>query len=513
MGNALATILNVNDHEQTRYMVSRLLRLAGFNVIEAATGADALLQARGNHPDIVVLDVKLPDVSGFEVCRLLKSANETASICVLQTSATFTTVEKKVEGLDAGADGYLTHPFEPAELIATVHALLRIRNAEKELRRRADQLQEADKRKDEFLAMLAHELRNPLAAISTALPLLRRYCDQPDRFDGIAAVVERQTRHLARLIDDLLDVSRFTRGKIELRKETIDLRTPLHEAVAASRAVYAAREQELVLDVPDMPMLVEADPVRLMQVFVNLFDNASKYSERGSKVHAGIRQEKRKDGTAVILRVRDNGIGIEPATLPHVFELFVQADHSLERTRGGMGIGLTLVKRLIELHGGEVRARSEGLGRGSEFEVVLPMSKGHHVPDGPPLRDVVPAPRRRSILLVEDNPDAREMLQAVLEVAGHEVETARDGISGVEQALSGRHELAIVDIGLPGLNGYEVAHRIRAGSDGKQLFLIALTGYGGPEQRERALGAGFDVHLVKPVNPDSLLQLIAGIRT
>ena len=517
MGDALALILNVNDHEQTRYMCTRMLKLAGFDVIEAATGEEALMQARGRNPDIIVLDVKLPDMSGFEVCRLIKSATETQSICVLQTSATFVTVEKKIEGLDSGADAYLTHPFEPAELIATVHALLRIRAAERELRRRADALVEADKRKDEFLAMLAHELRNPLAAITTAMPLLRKYCNEAERFDGIAGVVERQSRHLARLIDDLLDVSRFSRGKIDLRRSTIDLRHPLADAVAASRAVFAARAQGLEVHVPDEPQWTIADAARLQQVFSNLLDNASKYSERGTHVTVEMSRdlvEARPIGRIV---VRDEGIGIEPSVMPHVFELFVQADHSLERTRGGMGIGLTLVKRLIELHGGEVIARSEGLGKGSEFELRLPLSDA---PSPSPIdprarieRVGAAAPEPRSILLVEDNADAREMLQAVLEVAGHKVEVARDGLTGVERALAGAHDLAIVDIGLPGLNGYEVAQRIRASlnGSGRPLYLIALTGYGGNDQRDRAIGAGFDVHLVKPINPDALLRLISTV--
>ena len=516
MADTLALVLNVNDHEQTRYMCTRMLKLAGFDVIEAATGEEALMQARGRNPDIIVLDVKLPDMSGFEVCRLIKSAAATQSICVLQTSATFVTVEKKIEGLDSGADAYLTHPFEPAELIATVHALLRIRNAERELRRRADALVEADKRKDEFLAMLAHELRNPLAAITTAMPLLRKYCTEPERFDGIVGVVERQSRHLARLIDDLLDVSRFSRGQIELRRSTIDLRQPLADAVAASRAVYAARDQELDVHVPDEPLWLVADAARLQQVFANLLDNASKYSERGTRVAVEVSAQKDESRRFARVVVRDQGIGIEPSVMPHVFELFMQADHSLERTRGGMGIGLTLVKRMVELHGGEAIARSEGLGKGSEFELRLPLSAAPALSPIDPNARIERVPRvppTRSILVVEDNADAREMLQAVLEIAGHKVEVARDGLTGVERALTGVHDLAIVDIGLPGLNGYEVAQRIRAERDASRpkLYLIALTGYGGNDQRDRAIGAGFDVHLVKPINPDALLHLIATV--
>jgi signal transduction histidine kinase len=510
MADRLALILNVNDHEQTRYMCTRMLKLAGFEVIEAATGEEALMQARARLPDVVVLDVKLPDMSGFEVCRLIKAASETQSICVLQTSATFVTVDKKIEGLESGADAYLAHPFEPAELLATVQALLRIRTAERELRHRADALVEADQRKDEFLAMLAHELRNPLAAITTAMPLLRRYRDDASRFDNLAAVVERQSRHLARLIDDLLDVSRFSRGQIELRRSTIDLRHPLSDAADACRALYSTREQTLDLHLPDEPLWTVADAARLQQVFVNLLDNASKYSERGTRVSVDMTVVVEDGGRVGRVVVRDEGLGIEPSVLPHIFELFMQADHSLERTRGGMGIGLTLVKRMVELHGGTALARSDGLGKGSEFELRMPLSSSPIVDETARIERAPRVPAKRSILVVEDNTDAREMLQAVLEVAGHRVEVARDGVTGVERALAGSHDLAIVDIGLPGLNGYEVAQRIRAGLPGKRpLFLIALTGYGGSEQRARAIGAGFDMHIVKPVNPDTLLRLIS----
>jgi signal transduction histidine kinase len=516
MADTLALILNVNDHEQTRYMCTRMLKLAGFEVIEAATGEEALMRARMRRPDVIVLDVKLPDMSGFEVCRLIKAAAETQSSCVLQTSATFVTVDKKIEGLESGADAYLAHPFEPAELVATVHALLRIRTAERELRRRADALVEADKRKDEFLAMLAHELRNPLAAITTAMPLLRRYCGEPiqrDRFDGIAAVIERQSRHLARLIDDLLDVSRFSRGQIELRRSTVDVRDALDDAADASRPLFATRGQELVIAMPGEPLWMIADAARLQQVFTNLLDNASKYSERGTRVTVEVSVVMEDGRRFARILVRDQGLGIEPSVLPHIFELFVQADHSLERTRGGMGIGLTLVKRMVELHGGQALARSDGLGKGSEFELRLPLSSSPPLDETARIERTRREPAQRSILVVEDNADAREMLQAVLEVAGHQVEVARDGVTGGERALAGGHDLAIVDIGLPGLNGYEVAQRIRAGMNGARppLYLIALTGYGGTEHRDRAIGAGFDVHIVKPVNPDALLRLISDV--
>ncbi|HEX2569573.1 MAG TPA: response regulator [Polyangia bacterium] len=513
MVERLATILNVNDHEQTRYVVSRMLRLAGYEVLEAATGEEALRVARERPIDLVVLDVKLPDVSGFEVARMLKGSAATSSILVLHTSATFVTIEKRVEGLESGADGYITHPFEPAELLATVKALLRLRRAEQELRRRADDLVEADRRKDEFLAMLAHELRNPLAAITTAASLLEVHRHDSERFRHVRNVIERQSRHLGRLIDDLLDVSRITRGRIELKPETLGVAGVLKEAAQMCRPVLESRGQSLELRLGGEELLIQADATRIQQVFANLLDNASKYSAKGAFIELLLERHDKHARPHAVVRVRDEGIGIEPQALPHVFELFFQVDESLERTRGGMGIGLTLVKRLVELHAGEVRVRSEGLGKGSEFEVWLPIVQGavRVEPTAPAVSEPAPAsdagPWR--ILLIEDNEDAREAMQSFLEVEGHVVETTGDGLTGVELALSGHFDFAIVDVGLPGLNGYQVAERIRASPQGAKMYLIALTGYSGTEQRKRALASGFNIHLVKPPDPDALLKVLA----
>ena len=506
MSDALATILNVNDHEQTRYMVTRMLRMAGFDVIEAACGEDALRLA-SMQPDVIVLDVKLPDISGFEVCRMLKSRPEFASIFILQTSATFVTTSKKVEGLDSGADGYLTHPFDPSELVAQIKSMLRLRRVETALRARAEELSEADRRKDEFLAMLAHELRNPLAAMASAVPLIMRYRNDEARLARVSGVLDRQTKHLARLIDDLLDVSRITRGRIELRRDTIDVGAVVADAGETASAMLAKREQALVVDVPETRLFVDGDAARLQQVVSNLVDNASKYTDRGGKISLTLAPRRRGDEDGLSFRVRDSGIGMKAELVPHVFELFVQADDSLARSRGGMGIGLTLVQRLVILHGGTIEARSEGLGHGSEFEIWLPLTSRRPEPVAPPSEPQMKQARTCSILLVEDNEDAREMLASFLVEAGHDVAFAADGVTGVQKAITEKHDVAIVDIGLPGLDGYEVAERIRA-QVRRRIRLIALTGYGGTEPRRRALGAGFDRHLVKPIDPDLLLQVV-----
>jgi signal transduction histidine kinase len=505
----VATILNVNDTEASRYLVSRILEMAGHRVVEAATGGEALRLAQQLRPDLVVLDVKLPDISGYEVAARLRSNPETASIAVMHTSATFITADKRVLGLDSGADAYLTQPFEPAELIATVKSLLRLRHAEQEMRVRADQLAEADRRKDEFLAMLAHELRNPLAAIMTAIGILERKPSDDAKEVRMRSIIHRQTHHLARLVDDLLDVSRITRGKVQLRRERMDLRGVLQQVFTLIRPVSEGRELQLETSLPDSPLWMQADATRLEQVFMNLLDNATKYTDAGGTVIVQVFQEGVDGSARAVVRIKDTGIGIPPNKLPAIFDLFSQVDESLERTRGGLGIGLTLVRNLVEMHGGTISASSPGVGLGSEFVVKLPLTVG-----APALAGNTVAgderQRHRRILLVEDNSDARQALKDLLELWGHQVEVAQDGMGGVARALEARPDLALVDIGLPGLDGYRVAQELRA-RVGEAIRLVAITGYGGPEDRHRALQAGFDHHLVKPVKPDELDRLLTDL--
>jgi signal transduction histidine kinase len=502
----VATILNVNDNDASRYLVSRILEMAGHRVVEAATGGDALRLASQLRPDVIVLDVRLPDISGYEVAARLRSNPETASIAVMHTSATFITADKRVLGLDSGADAYLTQPFEPAELIATVKSLLRLRQAERELRLRADQLAEADRRKDEFLAMLAHELRNPLAAIMTAIGILERKPTDDTKELRMRSIINRQTHHLARLVDDLLDVSRITRGKVELRRERLDLRIVLQQVLALMRPVAEGRGLKLESSLPDRAIWLNADATRLEQVFINLVDNAAKYTDAGGSISVHVSAEGTDGSARAVVRIKDTGIGIPAHKLPAIFELFNQADESLERSRGGLGIGLTLVRSLVEMHGGTISATSAGAGQGSEFQVKLPL-----IAAMPELaRGTLAAEerqRQRRILLVEDNSDARQALKDLLELWGHQVQVAPDGLNGVALALEARPELALVDIGLPGLDGYRVAQELRA-RVGEEIRLVAITGYGGPEDRHRALQAGFDHHLVKPVKPDELDRLL-----
>ncbi len=377
-----------------------------------------------------------------------------------------------------------------------------------ELRRRAEELAQADRRKDEFLAMLSHELRNPLAPISNAVHLLREVDGGP-ALARSRDVIDRQVTHLARLVDDLLDVSRITRGKVALRREPVALAAVLARAVETARPLIDARGHTLTLDAgTDLPWL-DADPTRLEQVVANLLNNAAKYTDEGG--HITVRAA--REGGEAVVRVRDTGAGIPGDVLPHVFDLFRQADRTLDRSQGGLGVGLTLVLQLVELHGGRVEAHSEGPGRGSEFVVRLPLPA--ELPPVAPSAAAAAAPAAaaaRRVLVVDDNADAAETLAALLQVRGYEVRVAGDGPAALAAAPQFRPEVVFLDIGLPGMDGYAVARSLRAAPGGAALRLVALTGYGQEDDRRRSAEAGFDEHLVKPVAPEVLLRSLAAAR-
>ena len=370
-------------------------------------------------------------------------------------------------------------------------------------------LREADRRKDEFLAMLAHELRNPLAPIRSAAEVLRMGDPQGRSQQWAREVIERQTQHLTRLVDDLLDVSRITRGMITIRREPLDLGVIVQRSVETSRPMIDARHQQLTVTLPERPLRVEGDMTRLVQVIANLLNNAAKYTEKGGQIAVEVRDD---SGMATVA-VRDNGIGLVAELLPHVFDLFTQANQALDRSQGGLGIGLTLVRRLVELHGGTVEAKSAGPGLGSEFTVRLPLladeagatdSGGTHAGESSALS------RELRVLVVEDHPDSADMMAFLIEAQGHTVFKAHDGASALDTALAVIPDVMFCDIGLPGMNGYELAAEIRKQPRLGHLRLIAVSGYGREEDRRRAETAGFDAHLTKPIEPDllhSLLQL------
>ncbi|MBN8625183.1 MAG: PAS domain-containing protein [Planctomycetes bacterium] len=377
---------------------------------------------------------------------------------------------------------------------------------EQSLRQLAADLSEVNRKKDEFLATLAHELRNPLAPIRSGLELIKLAAKDETVVDHTRDMMERQLAQMVRLVDDLMDLSRISRGKIELKLQRVELAKVIDSAVEAARPLIDAMSHELVLSLPERPVLVQADPVRLSQILLNLLNNAAKYSNRGSRIWLSAHGE----DTNLVLAVRDEGVGIPPDKLTQIFEMFAQVDGSLEKAQGGLGIGLNIVKRLVEMHGGRIEAKSDGRGCGSEFIARLPVI----VQDAEPDAVAMPVEPKESesslrILVVDDNQDGAHSLATMLKLIGNQTFTAYDGEAGVEIALRERPDVVLLDIGLPKLNGYEACRRIRDQDRGKDIVVIAVTGWGQEDDRRRAREAGFDHHLVKPVDPAALMKLLA----
>jgi signal transduction histidine kinase/DNA-binding response OmpR family regulator len=405
---------------------------------------------------------------------------------------------------------YFPRPHRPSERdVRLVELYARQAAAAVDNARLYREIRDSNRGKDEFLAMLAHELRNPLAPVLNALHVVRLAGGDRDTDARAREMVERQIRHMTRLIDDLLDVSRITRGKIQLRKEDVDLAAVVARAVDSARPLVEQSGHRLEVAVGPEPLWLHADPTRVEQVLANLLNNAAKYTEPGGRIWLAAGRE----GGEAVVRVRDTGIGIPPDLLPRVFELFMQAHSAMDRSQGGLGIGLTLVHRLVQLHGGSVGVHSEGPGRGSEFVVRLPLtSRPASEEAGSPPETAPPAPparRARRVLVVDDNRDAAQSLSMMLELDGHEVRTAHDGPVALEAVRDYEPEVVLLDIGLPGMSGYEVARRLCAGSDAGRPVLVAMTGYGQEEDRRRTREAGFHHHLIKPVDPQVIRQLLA----
>ena len=367
-------------------------------------------------------------------------------------------------------------------------------------------LRDVDRRKDEFLAILAHELRNPLAPIRNSLHILRLTSQNDPVAERVGDMMDRQVNQMVRLVDDLLEVSRITSGKIALRKERVDLAAIVHDSVETSRPLIEAVEHRLALAFPPDPLIVDGDPVRLAQVFANLLNNSAKYTDAGGE----IRITARRDNGWAVVSVRDSGAGIPREMLPSVFELFTQIDRHADRSQGGLGIGLTLVKSLVEMHGGTVHASSAGLGKGSEFVVRLPLVSDRHAVDvsqAPAISGSLLNPRR--VLVVDDNHDAAESMGILLKLLGADVHVAYSGAEALDALPTYRPDVVILDIGMPGMDGHEVARRIRRQPEFQKVTLIALTGWGQDKDRRQSQTAGFDYHLIKPADMDALQAVLA----
>jgi signal transduction histidine kinase len=522
-------ILLVDDNPNNLLALEALLSDIGARFVKARSGVDALKCLLEQDFALIILDIQMPDMDGFETAAMIRGRERSRRIPIIFLTAFNRSDTQVHRGYALGAVDFLFKPIVPEILRSKVAVFADLYRKTEEVRRQAEQLRiaerqaherrlavaelearaqvlaEADRRKDEFMAVMAHELRNPLTPIATALATLRRAQPGTLPFERAHEAMERQVQHLVRLVDGLLDASRYTAGTIELRHQSVDLGAVVQQAVQMSQPLFTSRGHALTVDLPDEPREFVADPDRVAQLLVNLLNNAARCTDPGGQVQLSARW----DGDDVELRVRDNGRGIRPELLPRIFELFVHSDRARDRAEGRFAVGLAMVKRIAELHGGSVSAHSPGEGRGAEFVVRLPRLRERPAAAEAAAPPVQPASDlSRHILIVDDNPDIRATLADQLEMLGHRVEVAESGHEGLERIRAAHPELALIDISLPGLDGYRVAQILQSEPD-LRTRLVAMTGYGQPEDRRRSLEAGFMAHLVKPIDLDDLFRLLA----
>lgn len=555
-------ILLVDDQHARLLSYEAILRELGHDLVTATSGVEALDRLMREEFAVILLDVSMPGMDGFETASLIHEHPRFEKTPIIFVTGLYVTDLDRLKGYELGAVDYVFVPVVPEILRSKVSVLAELyvkrkelqqanRNLERanaelaaanstlqseknreleranavlertnstlqaeilERQRLEEALLEADRRKDEFLAMLAHELRNPLAPILNAVQLMR--LRQLDDADVILSrdMIERQTEHLSRLVEDLVDMSRITQGKIKLQKETLALSTVMTRAIETTQPIIDARRHVLTVDLPPQPVHVLGDMTRLAQVVGNLLNNAAKYTEDGGAIRLSLVTEPRGDGSQdAVIRVRDTGVGIPAEMLPHVFDLFTQVERTLDRAQGGLGIGLALVRRLVDLHGGSVSAHSDAGAAGSEFVVRLP-TVAAPAAAGAPVDLTRPASGdgKCRVLIADDNLDSAESLAMLLRQLGHTVATAKDGLQAVAMAEQFRPDIAVLDIGMPKLDGCGAAQRIRQSERGRSVFLIAVTGWGREDVRGRTRQSGFDAHLVKPVEFATLVALMAG---
>lgn len=529
-------ILIVDDEPKNLTVLETVLDDPSYRLVRAGSGEEALLALMAHEFAVLVLDVRMPGMTGFELAQMVKQRKKTAHVPIIFLTAYYNEDQHILEGYGSGAVDYLHKPVNApvlrskvavfAELHRTSRALEAANRALVELNETLDrrvtertlalqasdaQLREANRRKDEFLATLAHELRNPLAPVRNAVQVLRLKGLAPE-LQWSTELIDRQVQAMSRLIDDLMDVSRINQGRIELRRLRVELASVLGDAVETSRPLIDEYGHELSVSMPQEKLMLDADPTRLAQAFMNLLNNAAKYMDSGGRIAVDARRE----GNEVLVTVSDSGIGISPERLDSVFEMFSQVETALERSRGGLGIGLSLTQRLVEMHGGSVRARSAGLGLGSQFLVRLPVAAvlAEEPTLGPHRREPEASAEAGSglrVLVADDNKDAADTLAMLLEIMGHTVRQVPDGEAAVRVAAEFQPEVVLLDIGMPKLNGYEACRQIRASPGGSAMTLVAVTGWGQADDRRRSQEAGFDQHLVKPVDPSALVELIAAL--
>jgi signal transduction histidine kinase len=525
-------ILLVDDQPAKLLTYETILGELGEHLLTARSANEALECLMKNEIAVVLVDVCMPELDGYELAAMILQHPRFQKTSIIFVSAILMTDLDRLRGYECGAVDYVLVPVVPeilrakvsvfADLYRKTRALERLNS---ELERRVAErtsaleataavleattaaLQDADRRKDEFLAILAHELRNPLAPIRTAVQLLRlKELPESQRIRA-RDVIERQVEHLVSLIDDLLDVSRITRGMIALHREPVLFAAIVARAVEITRPVIDARGHELVLELPDELITVEGDKTRLVQVIGNILHNAAKFTDVGGRISLKVTRE----GPSVLIRVKDTGIGIPKELVPRIFDLFAQVHTKSEPSQGGLGIGLALVRRLTEMHGGTVAAHSGGLGQGTQITVCLPLLGTEAILKSKESIEsrVIPTVEPRRILVVDDNRDAAESLALQLQLAGHEVCTAHDGVEALAVGKSLKPDVVLLDLGMPKMDGYETARQMRRRPWGRRLTLVALTGWGQQRDRERTAEAGFDAHLVKPVSDVDLYAALA----
>jgi signal transduction histidine kinase len=521
-------ILLVEDETLLRGHLARVLS-DEYIVDTAGNGKEALESVMRSPPALVVTDIVMPEFDGIGLLKALRSMHHTWMIPVLLISGR-AIHEQRIEGYKEGADGYLAKPYTEHELRACIGSMLQsARRREEAARSEAieqteqqalaeraallesitEQLRQADQRKNEFLAILAHELRNPLAPLRNGLHILKLRSDADPTVSQTVSMMDRQMTHLVRLVDDLLDVSRITRGKLELRQRKVLLTEVLGHAVESARAFIESHRHELTVEIRAEHLLVDGDPDRLAQVFSNLLFNAAKYTAAGGHITLSLDRE----NDEAIIAVQDNGVGIPPHALAQVFEMFSQVRSGEVRGAEGLGIGLSLVRTLVQMHCGTVCAFSDGPGRGARFTVRLPLTEG-------PVTSAVTAPapspaaqnRGQRVLVVDDNTDAAASLALLLKMEDYEVCTAADGEEAIEQARTFGPHIIFMDLAMPRLDGLEAARRIRALPEGGHVRIVALTGWGQEADRQRTRDAGMDHHLIKPVSLDALQNVLRGLR-
>jgi len=517
-------ILLVDDQPSKLLTYESILSELGENILTASSATEALDCLLRTEIAVVLVDVCMPDLDGYELASMIRQHPRFQKTSIIFVSAVLMTDLDRLRGYESGGVDYVPVPIVPeilrakvsvfADLYRKTRALERL-NAE--LERRVSErtaaleastaaLKDADRRKDEFLAMLAHELRNPLAPISTAVQLLRLKELSDAQRERARDVLERQVQHLVLLVDDLLDVSRITRGVITLQHERVLIGTVIARAVETARPMIDSRRHTLTLDLTDEVLAVEGDKARLVQVVGNILNNAAKFMEPGGKIQLKVARE----GTSVAITVRDAGIGIPSDQVPRIFDLFTQVHAKPDQIQGGLGVGLALVRRLVEMHGGTVAAHSAGPGQGTDIIVRLPlwaMQAGR--PDEPRHDSPVPAIGPSRILVVDDHLDAVEALSMQLQVAGHDVRTANDGVEAMTIGETFQPQVVLLDLGMPRMDGYETARSMRRRPWGTRALIIAVTGWAQPYDRQKTSEAGFDAHLVKPVSEVELFQAIA----